>query len=470
MEFTKSKFSIEELEQFRNSEGYIDLDEAGLILEDESREKRGNTERFKNWIDFSGSKVLIKEENMLEGKRNFGVYSELIMEELAKQMGLPAAKYDLIKYQGKYGILSHMINDPEKEELETVYGLIGETTTNPENPDICDYIEVEQKFKKSLKSLQMTPEEIKQVINDRRKQKILQLFCCEADGHIENEGIIRYKAEDGRTVAKIAPMFDNETSFLLDLDEAVLETINFNNNEDNEYRRQLEIFQAQKKSGKSTEELVESNDTLRLTIYNLRNLNVDVQKMAEILEGDASIREAVKPIRSKIAYIPEEDEKEDFPYDCIPDNTLTLMREIGEDEPEIDEFLAKIYEELDIEDAIAKVEEKIKAPVPKIVKDTVIPFVRMRKKALNDILCYQEPCAEKTEQAETLYESLIIKKEKENELPFNIGELYSKQIAEKSVEEGISLKEGLGLLDTLSQISKSFEKSELDKKKDETTI
>ena len=316
----------------------------------------------------------------------------------------------------------------------------------------------------------MTPEEIKQVINDRRKQKILQLFCCEADGHIENEGIIRYKAEDGRTVAKIAPMFDNETSFLLDLDEAVLETINFNNNEDNEYRRQLEIFQAQKKSGKSTEELVESNDTLRLTIYNLRNLNVDVQKMAEILEGDASIREAVKPIRSKIAYIPEEDEKEDFPYDCIPDNTLTLMREIGEDEPEIDEFLAKIYEELDIEDAIAKVEEKIKAPVPKIVKDTVIPFVRMRKKALNDILCYQEPCAEKTEQAETLYESLIIKKEKENELPFNIGELYSKQIAEKSVEEGISLKEGLGLLDTLSQISKSFEKSELDKKKDETTI
>lgn len=66
MKFIKSNFSIEELEAFRNQEGYIDLEQAGIVLDEASREIRGNSERFKNWVDFNETKVLIKEETVLE--------------------------------------------------------------------------------------------------------------------------------------------------------------------------------------------------------------------------------------------------------------------------------------------------------------------------------------------------------------------------------------------------------------------
>ena len=74
MEITKSNLSLEDLEQFRDEEGYIDLDKAGLEVAKESREVRGNEHRVKNWVDFNGSEVLIKEEAQLD-QRNYGVYA-----------------------------------------------------------------------------------------------------------------------------------------------------------------------------------------------------------------------------------------------------------------------------------------------------------------------------------------------------------------------------------------------------------
>ena len=464
MKFTKSQYSIEDLEQFRTTEGYIDLDQIDLVLEKESREKRGNTERFKNWIDFAGTKVLIKEENRLEGKRNYGIYSDLIIEELARQVGIPAAHYDVIKFKGKYGVLSHMVVDPEKEELETIYGLIGDTTVDPENPDITDYIEVEKKFKKSLKNFDMTDAEIRQVINDRRKQKILQYICGENDAHIENEAIVRYRTEDGRVSAKMSKMFDNETSFLLDLDEETLKTIKFNNDEDNQYKEQLENMLKMKKQGQTFQQMIEDSEVLKIIVYNLRNLGVSERKLAEILDGDASIREAAKPLRSKIAYLPEEDEMEDFPYDSVTDNTIAFMREIGDEEEEIADFLGEVYEKLDIETAIKNVEKKIKAPVPELVKDIVVPFMKMRIRTLNDILCYQEPCEEKQEVAKNLHNIFVSSRKPEVLTDRSIGKQYSKQIAEKSIEENISMKEGIGELEHLYQMIKQKENQKTSEK------
>ena len=123
MEITKSNLSLEDLEQFRDEEGYIDLDKAGLEVAKESREVRGNEHRVKNWVDFNGSEVLIKEEAQLD-QRNYGVYAQLIMVELAKQLGLPAAEYDLMKYKGKFGSISHRFGDDEKEIFQSVYEMI----------------------------------------------------------------------------------------------------------------------------------------------------------------------------------------------------------------------------------------------------------------------------------------------------------------------------------------------------------
>ena len=38
MVFSKCRYSLNDLDQFRNSEGFIDLDEVGIVLFEESRE------------------------------------------------------------------------------------------------------------------------------------------------------------------------------------------------------------------------------------------------------------------------------------------------------------------------------------------------------------------------------------------------------------------------------------------------
>lgn len=444
MKFIKSNFSIEELETFRNQEGYIDLEQAGIVLDEASREIRGNSERFKNWVDFNGTKVLVKEETVLEKERNFGVYSELLMVELANQLGIPAAKTDLITYKGKFGVLSYMVLEPEREEMETVYGLIGETETIEEEPEISDYEEVEEKLKSVLQTLDMTEEEIEELLQERRKQKILQLLCCEADGHIENEAFIRYKTEDGRTVARMAPMFDNETSLLLDMEGSVLETLLYNNQEDNIYKEQLETLL--EKGRDEIIDAVETNMSIKATVYNLRNLNVDEQKMAEILNGDASLREVAQRIRSKIATVPG---KKEFEYEALADNTIKTIIEVGGDEAE--DFLAQACDRIDIEKAIQSVEQKIKAPIPQIAKNIVVPFIEMRKRTVNNILCYEEPCAENKQQAHRLYKMLLQKEHSKHKNDF------SKQIIAKSIEEGISSNEMANVFKEIQAMEKEMQ-------------
>lgn len=101
-----------------------------LAIDESSRNQVGTTDIFKYWVDFAGQKVLLKEEKMLDGEPNFTIYSELIMSELANQVGIQSAKCDLIKYRGKRGILSHLALDLEKEALEMTAGLIGDTYIN----------------------------------------------------------------------------------------------------------------------------------------------------------------------------------------------------------------------------------------------------------------------------------------------------------------------------------------------------
>ena len=61
--FIQSNYSLEDLENFRDSNGFIDLTSAGIQLTNESREKRGTVDRFKNWVDFNGMKFPTEETN-----------------------------------------------------------------------------------------------------------------------------------------------------------------------------------------------------------------------------------------------------------------------------------------------------------------------------------------------------------------------------------------------------------------------
>lgn len=104
--FIKSDYKLEDLEFFRDEKGFIDLSKADIKITSESREKKGTQERLKNWVDFDGKKVLIRGEVV----DNYSVYAELIVEEIAKELGIETAHYDLIKIKdegGKesYGVL-----------------------------------------------------------------------------------------------------------------------------------------------------------------------------------------------------------------------------------------------------------------------------------------------------------------------------------------------------------------------------
>ena len=127
--YEKSSYSLEDLEALRDGKGFIDLTNIGLALTEESRNIIGNQDRIKNWVDFNGTKALLKGEIALdENDKNYGIYAELITEEIAKELGLPAAHYDLVKMKdekGKevLGVLSVEMTDENGEKPERIESL-----------------------------------------------------------------------------------------------------------------------------------------------------------------------------------------------------------------------------------------------------------------------------------------------------------------------------------------------------------
>lgn len=222
----KCNVSLQELEKYRDKEGFINLDELNLELTEASREKVGNEDRIKNWVDFAGTEVLIKGEceSVLDNKRNAQIYAELIVEELAKQAGFDAAYYDLIKINGKAGVLSKKMLQKEEVDLITLYSLIGDTQINEEYPDKSDYIEVEEKLYNVLKEEGMNKKDIMKIIKEYRKQTAFFIMVSSLDRHAENVSFLSYiNHETNKKELRLSPIYDNESSLMLDIDLETLE-------------------------------------------------------------------------------------------------------------------------------------------------------------------------------------------------------------------------------------------------------
>lgn len=61
MIFSKCNYSIQDLEQFRDENGFIDLDKAAINLEENSKELRGAKEKY--WVDFNRNENVNKRRN-----------------------------------------------------------------------------------------------------------------------------------------------------------------------------------------------------------------------------------------------------------------------------------------------------------------------------------------------------------------------------------------------------------------------
>lgn len=229
--FVHSDYSIEDLETFRDSEGFIDLTKAGIEITDESREIIGNPNRVKNWVDFNGKKVLIKGEALLNDEKNYGIYGELITEEIAKKIGVETAHYDLIKIineKGKtiYGVLSESIVDIDSgERMESLHSIIGdEPEEESQFIDTTSYEYTIKKLREQLILDGIDEEQVEEVIIDYKKRLAFGIAVADTDKHTENIAFIRKKV-DGKETIRLSPNFDSESALMLDTDLSTIDKI-----------------------------------------------------------------------------------------------------------------------------------------------------------------------------------------------------------------------------------------------------
>ena len=222
----QSEYSIEDLEQFRDEKGFIDITKAGIQFTRESREMGGNPNRVKNWVSLKGSKFLIKGEAILEEAKNYGIYAELIMEEIGKQLGIPAAHYDLVKFTDKdgketHGVLSESVLNKEAPNayMVSLHDLIGDVPNEPhDDMDKTNMDSALAALRENLEKNGYSQEVVESTILDFKKRMVLSMAIMQTDNHPENYSFIKYK-EDGENKIKLAPIYDSESTFLLDMDE-----------------------------------------------------------------------------------------------------------------------------------------------------------------------------------------------------------------------------------------------------------
>ena len=208
----------------RDEQGYIDLTGLDIDLDPNSREKVGNEFREKNWVKFSDGRIfLLKEENIITDERNASVYAELIVEELAKQAGIETAHYDLYKKDGKYGVLSeYCLKD--NEEMFSLDSLIGKGADSEYSVENVDSMKLQENMIEFLKNEGLTKEQIVPLIIDFQKRMVFDLFTLNADRHTENISFRVKNQKEGMTI-DFAPMYDNENSLMLDMDEYTINSL-----------------------------------------------------------------------------------------------------------------------------------------------------------------------------------------------------------------------------------------------------
>lgn len=360
-----------------------------------------------------------------------------------------------------------MFNDLDKnEEFDTTYSLIGIPKITYEGGSIeevlYDYDEIEQKLHKSILSYDtMSKSEAKSIIIERRKQAILRLLCCEVDGHIENEGIIRYVDENGNPKVRLAPTFDNETCFMLNSENDTIEAYVKSNEDYSLLSSILKDVLLQIKKGTNISEYLDKSPISSSMIEMLKETNPSTQKLAEILSGAPELRDNVDKLFPRIVFRPDEEEQEDYPYKNDFDNTLARLRDFSDSNEELNDFIYDLNSNLNISNAIKSVESKIKTPIPENIKFLVTAFFNMRKKTLNNILDYEMPCEQYLDDATLLQEQLISKQAKQS-----IGEQYSTDILKRTLSEQIPLEFGFeaienSILDIQPKDEEKEEKNEL---------
>lgn len=178
---------------------------------------------------FNGKRALIKGEATIADENNYGIYAELIAEEFAKRRGIPSAHYDLVKFldengQEILGVLSESVIDPKKGEvLRSLRSMIGDEPDKEEEglADVTSFDFTLDGLSDVLYENEYDEEQIGDILTEYQKRLLLSLEMLNTDNHTENVAFIEW-FEDGKKKIRLAPNFDAESSFLLDINEETI--------------------------------------------------------------------------------------------------------------------------------------------------------------------------------------------------------------------------------------------------------
>lgn len=335
----KLDLEYEELKNYRNEEGYIDLDKVLTKDVDVQREVRGYVDRQKDWIELSDTKILVKTNT--EGFEN-DAWSEMISTELAKQAGIECAEYDLVRYKNEKGIISKNICKAG-EELITVNDLVGTGPTNEEYPDSTDIYYIFDNLEERLKEDGAKEEDIDKCMLSLRKQMLFDIYIMETDRHTENISFVLGTDENGNRTTRLSPMYDTEKSLAL--------------YDNREYMKKI------------------YSDMLKVSeVTNMQEPKICVIPEEEELVPDT-------PLSSFMAFLQSNVVTDEYSTDSekIWKETLNFL---CEDDRALD-YVEKVLSKLDINDAIDKVEERIGTKIPEHVKKMSTACFTDRKESVD---------------------------------------------------------------------------------------
>lgn len=315
---------LEDLEKYRTENGFIDMDLA--LKENELEyinEIRGSQNRDKFWVVLEDTEILIRNENLDDCGVEYPVYAELIMEELAKQVGLDCAHYDIINFNGKKGVISKNVLDRNKNEsMYTIRSIIGEDAMPNDSIDIAEVWNSIKKFASMEDNI--SKEKAQKAFLDVAKIAIFDTYTMSNDRHSENISLIYGNdAQEGTTIFKVAPLFDNECSLMLD---------------------------------KPVEEIDEM-----LSDKKYFNDMVNLQEQMIVVPDEAKDPSNVDGWKDMLYFLTDDsDEAMDFAEEC--------------------------YNTLDIKEAMESVESRISAKLPEKLKEFVTKSFEIRKDSINRAL------------------------------------------------------------------------------------
>lgn len=308
--FETVDMSYEEFVQQRE-QGFIDISCAIKKFGTKSREHIGNADKTKNWFLIGEKQFLYKGVECHKVESAGYAYAELIIEELAKKVGINVAFYDLAKFGEEKGVITQNVVEHDGQELISLCSILRE------DKDSNDIEELMENMQSALEFQNIPNDEIERIKSEFVKRRIFDLFILATDTHTENIALLYENDKDGKKHAKLAPIFDSESSLLLDHTETQMNVM---------MRRKLAPYVSEYIA--NVEPTLYYRDDWREQLAFLTEMDGG-KDFIEKCQANLNIEEAISNVEKKIGYFVPENIKNfaSFVFQQRKDNILEVTQE-----------------------------------------------------------------------------------------------------------------------------------------------